>query len=201
MSSDISLVVLVKKMAEDDDSAACDLCRVAKATKWCDDCSALFCNDMKCSDPHSSHVVGDLDGEAEMEAEVSEDIAYSLHDRLESHAHTLCRRLFKSPLPPPSSSSPSSSSFLSPSQWLHFSQRSFVVLSEFISPSEALQAREYTLLLHQQGHLTEFINDKDVGRDTTARSDLRLFLTPESQFVQGTPLSPLVKKLMALRVL
>ena len=184
----------------DDEEALCDRCGLGVASLWCDDCSTLFCSEQECKSIHDGHTFGELKEEAEIFGEVSEDAAFALHQRLESDPHTLCRKLFKS-IPSPNSyiSSLSASPILSDEDWRHFAENSYVVLKEFISVNEALKAREYTLNLVREGMLKEFSNEKDVGRDNSARSDLRLFLNPDSPLVQGTPLSPLVEKLVVLK--
>lgn len=124
--------------------------------------------------------------------DIAEEDALHMLDVMESNAHTVCRRLFLCHTLAPTAS-------LSAAQWQHFADHSYVVLDGFVPRATALAARTQTLALVASGVLTAYVNPKDVGRDTTARTDLRTFLTGDSPVVASGALRSLVDALDALR--
>jgi hypothetical protein len=100
------------------------------------------------------------------------------HD-LVAHALLLATTVVVDPFAVVASASGSSwPSSLPPAAWAALGAYSFVVVDGLVSPALALAAREATLELVESGALTEYINPMDVGRDPTARHDLRAFLQP-----------------------
>ena len=185
-----------------DEAAPCDVCATATAALWCDKCSVFLCESATCKNLHEGHPVGAISTADECEGVIEEAItehdAYRLIDMVEN-CHVTCRRLLSPKiLQAALEAIPLSSRRVSPhvlarvdvlpdvlrgnkptlpmAAWTALASFSYVVLDGLFTQPEVSLARRETLAFVEAGALTRHANHLDVGRDESARDDLRAFL-------------------------
>jgi SM-20-related protein len=204
----------------EDEVFPCDVCEANNAVQWCDDCGQLLCAADECSAPHAGHAIGAIaaasaengyDDAGDIHTDITEDAAYAMLGMMEANAHVSCRKLFlphvqatrhtyAAASPWSSCAAAADEPFkLTDEQWGAFLNNSYLVIDNFVAPELALAARAETLALVEQGGvLTDFQNKMDVGRDMSARSDLRVFVTAAQPPANAGAMQGLVQRLQQL---